>query len=613
MEQIPLTNRLESPYAIVIRAVRGPADLAVVIDHDLEGLSLSIWNGKTKELRKSSFDQVTYATTITPDGQYIIDLDDPTGSELGHLHATPMAGGASRDLTPGHGSYTVRGIDCAIDGQTVLVTAGDETGFYAVLSNVENPNDARVIFSSDNEAWSGMLSADCKLSALETTDHNPGIRRFAVTVVDNATGEVVTTLSDGALGPIRPIRFAQQPGDSRLLASTEVSGFARPLVWDPINGVRIDIPLPSYLGDVVPLDWHSESGRLLLAHVDEGIHRLLEHDLDSGITTHLQHPQGAFFEPDTGSEFPVIWSSYYAHDGARRLVTSSWDVPLHILESRNSEMPQVVLPPSNVPHATQFASHTVTSRDGAKAQLWVGLPKGLEKPRGVILEVHGGPNLVTVDRYDALAQSWIDDGWAYAALNYRGSVTFGREFRESFWGRVGVGEIDDIDAAINWLESEGLASADSIFITGASYGGFLTLLALGKLPNRIAGGLAHVAQADWVAAYPQMNPALQTAWRGFVGSDPGIDPTPWQEASPISYVEHVRAPAWLNQGAFDTRTPPEQAQRYADSLRDAGGDVVLDWFQGGHMPGGLAGLAHDYRRMKELTDKALLGQRWDQD
>jgi dipeptidyl aminopeptidase/acylaminoacyl peptidase len=85
-------------------------------------------------------------------------------------------------------------------------------------------------------------------------------------------------------------------------------------------------------------------------------------------------------------------------------------------------------------------------------QLWVGLPKGLEQPRGVILEVHGGPNLVTVDRYDALAQSWIDDGWAYAALNYRGSVTFGREFRESFWGRVGVGEIDDIDAAISWLE-----------------------------------------------------------------------------------------------------------------------------------------------------------------
>jgi acetyl esterase/lipase len=613
MARIPLTNRLDSPFAIAIRAVRGPADLAVVIENNIEGLSLSSWNGVTKELMAIPFDQVTHATTITPDGQYILDLDDPTGSELGHLHATPLSGGISRDLTPGFGSYTIRGIDCAIENQLVLITAGDESGFYAVLSSVENPHDARVVFRSNNEAWSGILSANCGLSALETTDHNPGIRRFGVTVVDNETSEVVATLSDGALGPIRPIRFAQQSGDSRLLASTEVSGFARPLVWDPISGVRTDIPLPSYLGDVVPLDWHSESGRLLLVHVDEGIHRLLEHDLNSGVTTRLQHPEGSFFEPDTGSEFPVIWSSYYAHDGARRLVTSSWGVPLHILESRESEIPQVVLPPSIVPHATQFESHIITSRDGTNTQLWVGLPTGVETPRGVILEVHGGPNLVTVDRYDALAQSWIDDGWAYAALNYRGSVTFGREFRESFWGRVGVGEIYDIDAAINWIESKRLASADSIFITGPSYGGFLTLLALGKLPNRIAGGLAHVAQADWVAAYPQMNPALQAAWRGFVGSDPTVDPTPWKEASPISYVEHVRAPAWLNQGAFDTRTPPKQAQRYVDALRDAGGDVVLDWFQGGHMPGGLAGLAHDYQRMKELTEKALLGQRWDTD
>ena len=111
MKQIPITDRLDSPYAIVIRAVRGPADLAVVINHDLEGLSLSIWNGKSREIRNIPFGQVTYATTITPDGRYILDLDDPTGSELGHLHATPVAGGVGRDLTPGHGSYTVRGID----------------------------------------------------------------------------------------------------------------------------------------------------------------------------------------------------------------------------------------------------------------------------------------------------------------------------------------------------------------------------------------------------------------------------------------------------------------------------------------------------------------------
>jgi prolyl oligopeptidase PreP (S9A serine peptidase family) len=350
---------------------------------------------------------------------------------------------------------------------------------------------------------------------------------------------------------------------------------------------------------------------LLLAHVDEGVHRLLEHDLTSGVTTPLDHPPGSYFEPDVGAEFPMIWASYYAHNGSRRLVRSCWDVPLHILECRESDPPTVVLPQANVPPATAFTSHVVTSRDGTRVQLWVGLPSDPSDRRGTILEVHGGPNLATVDRYDAIAQSWIDDGWVFASLNYRGSVTFGRELREKYWGRVGEGEIEDIAAAADWLEEHSLATRDSFFITGPSYGGFLTLMTLGKLPDRFAGGLAHVAQADWVAAYPQMNPALQAAWRGFIGSSPDEAVSPWVLASPITYVEHVRAPAWLNQGAFDTRTPPEQARRYADALRKVGGDVLLDWFAGGHMPGGLTGMAHDYRRMTQLTSRALLGERWD--
>lgn len=603
-------RRLRSPYPIVIRAVRGPADLAVVISQDTAGLTVALWHGQARTLQPLAFDHATYATTVTPDGRHVLDLDDPTGSEVGHLHAFPVDGGDAVDLTPHVGAYTIRGIDCATDGRTVLVTGADESGFFVLVTSIESPETSRVIFHSPNESWSGILSADAAMVALETTDHNPGVRRFAVTVLDTATGDRLATLSDGPVGPIRPVRFAQQPGDSRLLACTEASGFARPVIWDPVSGTRTDIPLPDLAGDVVPLDWHSATGRVLLVHVDDGIHRLLEHDLASGTTSGLDHPPGAYFEPDTGSEFPVIWASYYAPDGARRLVRSRWDVPLHILESRGTEAPVVALPPAAVPLATEFTSRMISSRDGTRVQLWVGLPDDASPRRGTILEVHGGPNLATVDRYDALAQAWIDDGWAYAALNYRGSVTFGREFREKYWGRVGEGELDDIAAAFQWLEHQGLASRESLFITGASYGGFLTLLALGRLPGVFAGGLAHVAQADWIVAYPDMHPALQAAWRGFIGSDPQVDPESWRRASPISYVDDVQAPVWLNQGAFDTRTPPKQAQAYADALRERGKDVRLDFFPGGHMPGGLAALAHDYAVMADLAERALDGRPW---
>lgn len=604
-------HRLTLAHTVAIRAVRGPLDLEVVLRQAESGLTLGVLRRGDSAVQEIPFPHATLATTVTADGAFILELDDEHGSELGHLHAYPVAGGPGRDLTPHQSAYTIRGIDCSLDGRHVLVTAADETGFSVMLTSLERQVCERIIFHSPNEAWSGILSADSTLAAIDTTDHNPGRRRFAVTVVSTETGEVLAELSDGVLGPVRAVRFAQESGDGRVLAYSEVTGFARPLIWNPISGTRIDIPLEDCDGDVIPLDWHSPTGMILLVHIDRGVHRILEHDLETSTTHEIQHPSGAFYEPDVGSEFPVLWASHYSWDGALRLVRGTWSTPLHIIEGRDHGRQRIVLPPDEVPPGTELTSHDLVSEDGTVVQLWVGLPNNAGQVRGTILEVHGGPNLVTVDRYDPIAQSWIDDGWVYASLNYRGSVTFGREFREKFWGRVGEGELQDISAALDWLSSRGLASATSTFITGPSYGGYLTLLAMGRIPQRLAGGLAHVAQADWVTAYEDMNPALQAAWRGFIGSDPTEDVEQWRHASPISYVDKVRSPVWLNQGMFDSRTPPRQAQQYADALRDRGGDVLIDWFSGGHMPTGLDGLQRDYRRMRQLTDRALAGLRWD--
>jgi dipeptidyl aminopeptidase/acylaminoacyl peptidase len=336
---------------------------------------------------------------------------------------------------------------------------------------------------------------------------------------------------------------------------------------------------------------------------------LLEHDLVADTTRVLLVPLGAYADFDTGDVFPMIFSSHYAPNGTIRIVRSCWDVPLHLLELSDDGKVVEVLAPPDVPAGVSLRSHTVNSADGMPVQLWVGRPAG-DRIVGAVLEVHGGPNLVTVDRYDPTAQAWIDAGFVFASLNYRGSVSFGREFREGFWGNVGEGELDDIAAAVDRLVKDEGVPASAIFITGASYGGFLTLLALGRLPELFAGGLAHVALADWRAAYPDMTPALQVAWRSFIGGSIEDRSDAWIKASPITYVDAVRAPVWLNQGEYDTRTPPLQAQRYADAVRAAGGDVVIDFFPGGHMPGGLHALRADFTRMLQLAHRALAGEPW---
>ncbi len=606
----PWQARFTAPYPVAMRTTVGRGDdLTVIVTQGTDDFSLKAWNGVTRELRDVPFAGASFATTVTADGRWILDLLDPTGSEVGHLHATSVDGAISRNLTPGFDAYVVRGLDITADCRFVVLTVANEHGFTVWTLDIEQREAPRRLFWSESEAWLTIVSCDATLVALDTTDHNPGIRRFAVTVVDARTGDIVSTLTDGPSAPVRRVAFSNVEGDPRLLANTERTGFARPVVWNPLTGERIDIGLEHLRGDAIALDWNARRGRVLVVHNDAGVHSLLEHDLATGNTSVVSAPPGAYADFDVADTFPVIFSSHYAPDGTIRLMHSRWDQPIRILELDDHGNAIEVLAPPRVPAGVGFESHTLHSADGTPVQLWVGRPPNGEII-GAVLEVHGGPNLVTVDRYDPTAQAWIDAGFVFASLNYRGSVTFGREHREGFWGNVGERELDDIAIAVDHLVGgEGVPSS-AIFITGASYGGFLTLLSLGRRPDLFAGGLAHVAQADWVAAYPDMTPALQVAWRNFIGGSIEECPEAWVKASPITYVDSVRAPVWLNQGEYDTRTPARQAQRYADALRAAGGDVVIEFFPGGHTPGGLEALRIDFSRMLGLARRALAGEGW---
>ncbi|HEY6425989.1 MAG TPA: hypothetical protein VIX84_02045, partial [Acidimicrobiales bacterium] len=277
-------RRFDHSYPIAVRKALGAGDLTVVINQEAQGFSLSVWDGKSRTLRAVSYPSTTFNTTVTADGRWVLDLLDPTGSEVGHFHATSTDGGAARNLTPGFEEYVVRGIDVTADGRFVILTTANQLGFSVWQLDLDLELEPRLLFRSDAEAWLGIVSADGSLVAVETTDHCPGVRRFAVTVMAVATGDIVATLSDGPAGPVRRVAFSAVPGDPRLLVSTERSGFARPAVWDPVTGARYDIELGGRAGDVIALAFDAVNDHVLMLHVDKGLHQLLEHDLATGQT-----------------------------------------------------------------------------------------------------------------------------------------------------------------------------------------------------------------------------------------------------------------------------------------------------------------------------------------
>lgn len=548
---------------------------------------------------------------LSADGEWVLSLHDDNGSEVGHVWASSLDGADRRDLTPTLGPYTLRGIDTARRGDATVITAAAPDGFSLWLVHNSRTSAPRLLFTSPHEAWNGLISADGRTAGIDTTDHNPGVRRFAVTVVATDTGKVLDCLSDGPKAPVRAVRFSPVDGDGRLLVSTERTGFARPCVWNPADGSRIDVDAPHLNGDLVALDWSDDGSRILLVHVDEGLHHVLEFDLHSRTLTAIAHPDGAYFEPDVAAAHLHQWASHYAADGRVRLLRQRFDEPLTVLhvDRRTGE----ILPadaPTPPAQGVRARSHTVHSTDGTPLQLWVCRPPDADGPLPLVLNLHGGPNLVSVDSYNPQAQAWIASGVAYASLNYRGSVTFGRRFREGFIGSIGDRELEDIESAVRRLIADGVADAGRIFVTGASYGGFLSLLSVGRLPELFAGALAFVPMADWVTAYDDMNPALRAAWKAFFGAAPDLDPDCFRHSSPITYVDAVRAPVWIMQATHDTRTPPKQAYGYAKALQDAGGDVCIDWFSGGHETSSRGQEIHDQQRMTDLVRAALRGAPW---
>jgi dipeptidyl aminopeptidase/acylaminoacyl peptidase len=608
-------RRFTAPHLLTARPTAGDRSTALVVYNEPHGATARILDGATERLSEPLPLAAGFDSLLTNDRRWVIQLADDGGTEVGHLLAHPVGGGDPVDLTPGREPYVVRGLEQSADGSVLVASVVDERGHHTITIDAAPWGEVRTLATTPYESWYTRVSADGRLVSADTTDHNPGVRRAAVTIYDR-DGAVVGRLDDLPAGPVRAVRFSRAAGDDRLLVSTERSGFARPAIWDPRSGARVDFDLPELRGELLPLDWDATRERILLLHVEDGIHRLLALDERSGAVAVVRAGTGSYGVPDVASQNDWYAASWLAADGTPRVFEQDWTAPPRLLAIDGAGAVRELAGTSEpLPQGRQLTSTMVDSSDGVHVQLWWALPDG--PIAGTVLEIHGGPNLVTTDHFSPQAQAWLEEGFAFASLNYRGSVTFGRDVREGFWGRAGDAEIDDVAAALAFLREQGAADPASTFVTGASYGGHMSLLSVGRLPEQFAGALAEVAMADWRAAIDEMNPAIRTAWIGFLTSPSRVTGTRLdfdaavERFSPISWVDRVSASVWLLQGRRDTRTPPTQAQGYVDALRARGGDALIEWFDAGHEPVGLDGPLQAQRRMLELARAAIAGQRWD--
>ncbi|MBW3660782.1 MAG: S9 family peptidase [Gemmatimonadetes bacterium] len=251
--------------------------------------------------------------------------------------------------------------------------------------------------------------------------------------------------------------------------------------------------------------------------------------------------------------------------------------------------------------------HDFPARDGVTLHGLLYLPRESSGRPPVLLSVHGGPTSQARPDFDAVTQYLLTRGIAVFDLNYRGSTGFGRSFARLNDRRERAVEYLDMEDAVKWLAERELVDASRAAVMGGSYGGYLTMAAVTRLPEVFDAGVAFVGVSNWVTALEGASPQLKASDRIEYGDiDDPEDRAFFESISPITHVADVEAPIMVVHGANDPRDPVEESDQFVRAIREHGGTVeYLRFPDEGHGIRKLENRLIAYRRIADFLERNL--------
>jgi len=574
----PWKKRFSAPVVLYTQLAKGAPSRGLAVGNQTGTMQMYAWDVLTGKLRQlTTRPEGVLFGEISQDGRHIYYMGDQKGNEKGHVVRIPFEGGPPEDITPDLPPYTLFTLSFYFTtnaaGNLIGLVLPDSEGFHFHLIELGGEGelkDRRTLHHSKKMLNFPRLSADGKIAVIGTAERcNREFTSLAAFDVDS--GKALGELWDGADNTIEPLSFSPVKGDYRLLARTNRTGFRRLLIWNPNTGEREDLALENLEGDLPLGEWSLDGERILLIHYQKAVQQFYTFHLKTKTLKKLNHPNGHFlryyFMPNGN-----IYSQCKDATHPTRLVE---------LDGETGELKRTVLAAGEVPEGHPWKSITYASSDGQEIQAWLGLPDG-KGPFPTILETHGGPAAVMLNTFYPWSQAWLDHGFAYLVINQRGSTTFGKAFQEMIFEDLGHWEVEDMVAARNWLVQNGIAKPDQILLTGQSYGGYLTLQALGTKPELWAGGMAIGAVADWAVMYEDGSDEMKGSLKASLVGSPKEKPEQYAKSSPVTHVEKVQAPVLILQGRNDARCPERQIVEYEAKLKALGKPVEIDWIDVGH-------------------------------
>jgi dipeptidyl aminopeptidase/acylaminoacyl peptidase len=500
----------------------------------------------------------------SPDGTRLAVAADRDGDEKEQIFVLPARGGTARRLAPRDDvRYLLGDQPWAPDGRTLACACNseDEANFDLVQIDVET-GAVRRLSEEPHFHTAHCWSPDGRLLCGTITRSN---MHQDVVIADREAGALSCVTAARPAAQRQPLGFSADGSSLYLLTDEgrEFKGLAR---FD-LESAEIDwLKVPDWDVDLARM---SADGRWILFVINEdAVHRVHLLDRNSG-----REP------PVTPLPMGKCEGLALAADGSRAAILHSASVrpaEVAVLDFARGGLRTIThgmiggIPPEDMvePEICRLASFDRK----IPAQLYRPTGDPPESGFPAVLHVHGGPEAQEQPLYQPLYQYLVSRGFVVLAPNIRGSTGYGQAYQKLILRDFGGDDLRDLDAAARFLKSLPQVDGQRLAVAGGSYGGFAALSCATRLPEHWAAAVDVCGPSNLVTFAQSVPKSWQRFMRDWVG-DPREEKDELLRRSPITYVDRLRCPLLVVQGAHDPRCVQAESDQMVARIRERGGTV----------------------------------------
>jgi dipeptidyl aminopeptidase/acylaminoacyl peptidase len=514
------------------------------------------------------------AIAWAPSHRHIAFIADLHGDEFTHIYLILAHGGQPKQLTEGpQTKYSIGGSSWSPNGRYLAFCANDRddhANIDVMVRDMKTGGIRRVLAGNAIYDFAGWSPNSEHILAV---DYKSNTNQDMILLDPRAGTHCLLTEHSGNV-KYQPGPWATESAGFYFLSdeSREFTGLAfynlRDYSWQWVETPKWDV---EYVAGT--LDGH------YLAWVvnENGYSRLYIRNLITDKLIDLPRlPEGALinltFSPN-GEKLAMMWitpthcAEIFVLDLKKCTLTQLTQSMLGGIDESKLALPRLI----------NYPAH-----DGRKIPAWLYKPRDASatKKVPVILSIHGGPEAQErpLYAYSGLYQYCISRGIGVLAPNIRGSTGYGKTYQKLIYRDWGGAELKDIEHAAKYLLAQNWVDSSRLGVFGISFGGFATLSAISRLPDYWAAAVDIFGISNLLTFVQSVPPTWRRFMDEWVGN-PEADREMLVGRSPLTYVNQIKAPIFIVQGAKDVRVVKAESDQIVERLLAHGVAVRYDVYE----------------------------------